>query len=208
MDEIEESIVMMDDSKTENILDDENYGPVNDNSAEDDLSSNSFLHAGNSVVLQFDNDRKFDHTMLGHYTYEINSKSRHKLYTCTKCGARMDGKNRALQHVAGRKPPGVSLKSAKVVHCKNAIEAVKTAILNYWTEKDSMIKENPESFSQQGMSPDAAVPRKRPRKSSTGQNKHSVNYIETVAESHLWQRASRRSPILSRKGYSTLLDCE
>ena len=52
----------------------------------------------------------------------------------------MDGKNRALQHIAARKPPGTSLKSAKIVHCRNPIEIVKETVLNHWAEKDLLIK--------------------------------------------------------------------
>jgi hypothetical protein len=149
-------------------------------------------------VLRFDDDRSFDHTMNGHYTVEINTKSRHKLYTCTRCGLRMDGKNRALQHIAARKPPGSSLKSAKVAYCRNPCAEVKDVILTHWEKRDNEIKErdnNPEEFNVRKVFESA---KKRTRRHSNART--LFNRSRAIVDDSDWLRNSHRSPILSRKG--------
>ena len=155
---------------------------------------------------------------------EVNTKSRHKLYTCTRCGSRMDGKNRALQHIAARKPPGTSLKSAKVVHCRNPIEIVKEAVLNHWAEKELLIKagsiSNNSHYSsnavldgtmefsddimgeQNNEQPVVAESSKtkRPRKRSQQRKSNQKSRMMPEEDHHLWMRSSHRSPVLSRKG--------
>jgi hypothetical protein len=136
----------------------------------------------------------------------------------------MDGKNRALQHIAARKPPGTSLKSAKVVHCRNPIEIVKEAVLNHWAEKELLIKAGSISnnshyssnavldgtmeFSDDIMGEQSneqpvvaeSSKTKRPRKRSQQRKSYQKSRSLPEEDHHLWMRSSHRSPVLSRKG--------
>lgn len=138
----------------------------------------------------------------------------------------MDGKNRALQHIAARKPPGTSLKSAKVVHCRNPIEIVKEAVLNHWAEKELLIKASSisnnsnyssnavldgtmefsddimgEQSNEQPVEAESSKT-KRPRKRIQQRKSNNQKMCRVVPEEghHLWMRNSHRSPVLSRKG--------
>lgn len=83
--------------------------------------------------LEFEVEKNFDHTFRGHFSVVVKSSNRHKIYSCTKCPVSLEGKLRAMQHIAQRRPPG---SSEKVRYCNDPNPVVRELIQSYWRKKD------------------------------------------------------------------------
>ena len=117
--------------------------------------------------LKFDWENHFDHTVCGHYINETYATCRYRKYTCTRCGTKLYNKNHALQHIADRKPPCLTMTSVKVVSCPDPIQAVKELIRDYWAQEDVDVGE----VTLDGCHPD---------ETSTDSNRNSIHQCSNV----------------------------
>ena len=121
--------------------------------------------------LKFDWENHFDHTVCGHYIIETYATCRYRKYTCTRCGTKLYNKNHALQHIADRKPPCLTMTSVKVVSCPIPIQAVKELILDYWAQEDVRKGKDVGEVILDGCHPD---------ETSTDSNRNSIHQCSNV----------------------------